>query len=589
MSKSDLQRFKDGHVIFREGEASHSAYVLVEGSVSLTKGGDKGAVTLALLQPGELFGEMSLLDEGLRSATARAIGAVAVRIIPRDEFLDALDNEPETARSVMGKLVERLRVANDMVVRGPAKSPPPQRPSQPRAGGFFARFFGLGGGRARRLEVRVADLAGEAADSARSDHVAAGLDRRPGLRTRRLKHRFELDPDVDLTGDLGVQLTAAAVTGRTLLVTAGADLLVWGEIPPPGPTLCLRFLSRHPEDEDGPAIFGLATSLRLPVDFAPESGDILSACALAATVPADQGAEVTRRDALPKAIDAALGLFNDVPTDLTSRERASVNVCFATAMATNGAMAGGTDRLEAAIAAYRAGLEAIGEAEEPVERALVLRNLGVALQTRAERHDDIAILEESLECYRGALKGLTRQGFPRPWAAVQNRIGMVLHRLDMKTGDTELVKHALAAFQASLQVYTRREAPQRWAEIMGNFAKSALMLGQELRNEELLQKAADACAGVLQVRSREAEPLPWAATQNNLGSALFLLARLKGESELLGGAVDAFSQAGEVYRDHDAVRLLAIAERNLERVEAQIQKVGSRSLPRMRWEEDGAE
>jgi len=144
----------------------------MEGHISLTKEGEKGPVTLARLHPGELFGEMSLLDEGPRSATARAIGAVQVRVIPRSEFPDALENEPETARSVMGKLVERLRVANDMVVHGAPPAPKVRVEALAPSGisQFFARLLGVGGvPRPQRIEVRIA---GFAADSENGKNVA---------------------------------------------------------------------------------------------------------------------------------------------------------------------------------------------------------------------------------------------------------------------------------------------------------------------------------------------------------------------------------------------------------------------------------
>ena len=103
MKKSEAQ-FQDGETLFREGEPSRSAFVIVEGDVELTKEGEKGRVTLAVLKPGEVFGEMGIFDQSPRSATARAIGAVTVTVIPRDEFLDSLKTEPDTAFRVMGKL-----------------------------------------------------------------------------------------------------------------------------------------------------------------------------------------------------------------------------------------------------------------------------------------------------------------------------------------------------------------------------------------------------------------------------------------------------------------------------------------------------
>jgi CRP-like cAMP-binding protein len=591
LENNDLHQFKEGEVIFREGEDSKAAYVLMDGHISLTKEGDKGPVTLALLHPGELFGEMSLLDEGPRSATARAIGEVQVRIIPRSEFLHALENEPETARSVMGKLVERLRVANDMVVHGAPPAPP--APSTPPVNSpiseFFARLFGIGGpARPQRIEVRIAGFAADSEDGKNVTRILRALDKRRGIRARALGEILELDDGQDLIDDLATQIPTAAARGRGWLARANADILIWGEIPLPGTTIRLRFLSRNEESEDGPGMFGLAISLNLPVDFAPEFDDLLYAIVLAATVPTSEGKAMTLRECLPKALETAFPVYRQLPSDLTTREKASVDACIANVILRTGALPGGGDPQNEAIVAYRSALESVTREDEPLEWGLMLRNLGVLLQAQADRGGDVEALEAAADAFRNALQVIPRERFPKVWAAIQNRIGLVLYRLDMKTGDTELVKHALSAYQSALQVYTRVAAPMRWAEVMTNFAQAALMLGEQMRNDEVLEKAADACRSALQVRTRENAPLAWAATQNNLGSALFLLGKSTSDRALIDGAAHAFTAARDVYREHGAARTLAVAERNLGRVQALLDKLGAKSIPKMTWEEDQA-
>ena len=69
-------------------------------------------MTLAILKPGEMLGEMGIFDQSPRSATARAVGNVTVNKIGRDEFLESLKEEPDAAFRFIGKLVERLRTTN---------------------------------------------------------------------------------------------------------------------------------------------------------------------------------------------------------------------------------------------------------------------------------------------------------------------------------------------------------------------------------------------------------------------------------------------------------------------------------------------
>ena len=194
MKKSDTQ-FQDGDTIFRAGDPSHSAFVIVEGEVELFKEGDKGRVTLAILGVGEVFGEMGVFDQSPRSATARAVGTVVVNAIAREAFLASLKNEPDAALRFMSRLVERLRTTNDMLVNGPAVEVPrpgpgampgPARRVKP---GFLDRLLGLRPGtgarsaRPQRIEIRVAPLAGDVA-GASARHVAAALGNRRRIKVR---------------------------------------------------------------------------------------------------------------------------------------------------------------------------------------------------------------------------------------------------------------------------------------------------------------------------------------------------------------------------------------------------------------------
>ena len=102
--KKAQQTFNDGETIFREGEASDRAFEIVSGNVEIVKRGDDGAVRLALLSAGEIFGEMGILDDGKRSATAKAVGTVTAFVISREDFLTGVRDKPELALSVLSNL-----------------------------------------------------------------------------------------------------------------------------------------------------------------------------------------------------------------------------------------------------------------------------------------------------------------------------------------------------------------------------------------------------------------------------------------------------------------------------------------------------
>ena len=89
--KKTKKTFNDGDVIFREGGPSDAAYEIVSGTVEIAKMGNDGNVILATLGAGEMFGEMGVLDQGERNATAKAIGPVTVNAIDRKDFLAGVE------------------------------------------------------------------------------------------------------------------------------------------------------------------------------------------------------------------------------------------------------------------------------------------------------------------------------------------------------------------------------------------------------------------------------------------------------------------------------------------------------------------
>ena len=59
--------FRDGESIYRQGDESHWAFEVLEGAVELIKDGPEGLTVLARLKPGELFGELGIIDNAART------------------------------------------------------------------------------------------------------------------------------------------------------------------------------------------------------------------------------------------------------------------------------------------------------------------------------------------------------------------------------------------------------------------------------------------------------------------------------------------------------------------------------------------
>ena len=110
------QTIADKEILFREGEPGDCAYVLLSGSIEILKRGGHGDVQLAVLEPGDVFGEMALLDPGgLRSASARAVGETSVDTLSAEEFFSLIDQCPLTLRPFLDSLIGRLKTTNQRI------------------------------------------------------------------------------------------------------------------------------------------------------------------------------------------------------------------------------------------------------------------------------------------------------------------------------------------------------------------------------------------------------------------------------------------------------------------------------------------
>src|SRR5262249_363446 len=122
------RRFSPGETIFNEGDVSAECYILRSGRVDVLKNTHGTWLRLAVLGQGDVLGEMGLLDERPRSATARAVGHVVVDVVSRAEFVRILLHEPHKSMELLRALFERLRTMNQMVIESaPANAAPHSR------------------------------------------------------------------------------------------------------------------------------------------------------------------------------------------------------------------------------------------------------------------------------------------------------------------------------------------------------------------------------------------------------------------------------------------------------------------------------
>lgn len=103
-SKS-IDEFEPGDVVFAEGSSGSFMYVVVEGTIDIFAGDER----IDISGPGDLVGEMALIDSNVRSASAVARTEARLARVDENEFLHMVVDTPFFALHVMRELVQRLR------------------------------------------------------------------------------------------------------------------------------------------------------------------------------------------------------------------------------------------------------------------------------------------------------------------------------------------------------------------------------------------------------------------------------------------------------------------------------------------------
>jgi CRP-like cAMP-binding protein len=137
-----LTHFPEGHVLFREGDHGEDMYIVQSGKVAIKKRVRDGETVLAVLEKGDFFGEMAMLERLPRSASAEMQEGGDLIVISGDMFGDMIKSNPEIAVRMLRKQSIRLRDTNKQLeeaLRGqptavPVREPAPATPRGPHEG-----------------------------------------------------------------------------------------------------------------------------------------------------------------------------------------------------------------------------------------------------------------------------------------------------------------------------------------------------------------------------------------------------------------------------------------------------------------------
>ncbi len=125
--KSDMVKkiCKAGDVIFSEGDESTEAYWICSGRVEISIRSGGGGLPVARLGPGEIIGEMGMIDNKPRSASATALVPTELEVMTEQEFEKDVLQNPARLRSFLHMLFERLRATGTLLEFERARNPGP--------------------------------------------------------------------------------------------------------------------------------------------------------------------------------------------------------------------------------------------------------------------------------------------------------------------------------------------------------------------------------------------------------------------------------------------------------------------------------
>jgi CRP-like cAMP-binding protein len=163
------RRFAAGQVIFREGDASDTCYVVRTGHTrALRENTDGRMIALAHFGPGDIFGELAMFDDERRSATVETLDAVQSIAVAGSDMRRLLRQHPDIAVKLLVGVARRLREANERLTRQSFQT------VQSRVAGVLIDLVGKAqaeGAGPRDVELKVtqaeiAQLAGSSRESA---------------------------------------------------------------------------------------------------------------------------------------------------------------------------------------------------------------------------------------------------------------------------------------------------------------------------------------------------------------------------------------------------------------------------------------
>jgi CRP-like cAMP-binding protein len=117
--------YASGEHVVRQGDKGDCMYVVQAGKLEVMREEHDGQVRIGIMNAGDIFGEMSIFEREVRSATVRALGEARVLTIDKKTFLRRVQEDPALAFNLVKIMSRRIRMLTEEIAAMKPKTSPP--------------------------------------------------------------------------------------------------------------------------------------------------------------------------------------------------------------------------------------------------------------------------------------------------------------------------------------------------------------------------------------------------------------------------------------------------------------------------------
>lgn len=105
----EKREYKSGEIIFSQGDTGDDAFIVESGQIEIARGNGTAELVIATIEENGMFGEMALIDDSPRMATARAMRKTTCIVIPKRAFSKLLRDSHPVLHVVLNTMMRRVR------------------------------------------------------------------------------------------------------------------------------------------------------------------------------------------------------------------------------------------------------------------------------------------------------------------------------------------------------------------------------------------------------------------------------------------------------------------------------------------------